>query len=87
MYMEPSKHGEEGLLMLCRVKLIAPDGSINQARALLNYTAWTSLITKQLAQQLRVRLSSRLSNFTVSGVARIDVHPRELLASRLLEYK
>ena len=73
-YAVPSRIGEEVLLMTCRVKVIAPDGSVTQARALLDCAASTSLITERLAQQLR--LPRRRSNFTINGVAGIDVRPR-----------
>ena len=74
----PSRQSEEVLLMTCRVKVIAPDGSITQARALLDCAASTSLITERLAQRLRLpRLRSprQPSNFTIKGVAGYDIHP------------
>ena len=60
--------------MTCRVRVIAPDGSVMQARALLDCAASTSLITKRLAQQLR--LPRRPSNFTINGVAGFNVRPK-----------
>ena len=33
MYAAPSTQGKEVLLMTCQVKIIAPDGSVTQARA------------------------------------------------------
>ena len=60
--------------MTCRVKVIAPDGSVTQARALLDSAASTSLTTERLAQQLR--LKRRRCNFTINGVAGIDVQPK-----------
>ena len=47
-YAAPSKQTEEVLLMTCRVKVMAPDGSVLQARALFGNVASTSLITKCL---------------------------------------
>ena len=38
-YVAPSRPNEEVLLMTCRVKVMAPDGSITQARALLDCAA------------------------------------------------
>ena len=60
--------------MTCQVKVMAPDGSITHVRALLNCAASTSLITERLAQQLW--LPCCCSNFTINGVAGIDVRPR-----------
>ena len=58
--------------MTCRVKVMAPDGSVTQARALLDCVASTLLITEHLAQQLRV--PHYCSNSTINGVVGIDVH-------------
>ena len=69
-YAAPSRRGEEVLLMTCRVEVMAPDGSITQARALLDCAASTSLITERLAQQLH--LPRRSSNFTINGVAAVS---------------
>ena len=74
MYVAPSRWGEEVLLMTYRVKVIVPYGSIMQARAILDCAASTLLITKHLAQQLR--LLHHHSNFTINEVAGIDVHSR-----------
>ena len=60
--------------MTCCVKVIAPDESMTQARALLDCAASTSLITEHLAQQLR--LLRRPCKFTINGVAGTAVHPR-----------
>ena len=61
--------------MTCRIKVIAPaDGTVTQARALLDCAASTSLMTERLAQQLR--FVRRRSNFTISGIAEIDVRPK-----------
>ena len=73
-YAAPSRRGDEVLLMTCRVKIISPDGSVTQARALLDCAASTSLITERLAQQLR--LPRRPSNFTINGVAGFNVRPK-----------
>ena len=62
------------LLTTYRVEVMAPDGSVTQARALLDCAASTSLITEHLAQQLR--LPQRASNFTINGVANFSVCPR-----------
>ena len=60
--------------MTFRVEVVAPDGSITQARALLDCAASTSLMTERLAQQLH--LLRRASNFTINGVAGFIVHLR-----------
>ena len=73
-YIAPARQSEEVLLMTCWVKVNAPDGSIMQARALLDSEASTSLITECLAQQLH--LPRHRSNFTINGVASIDVCPK-----------
>ena len=73
-YVAPSKRGEEVLLMTCRVKVIAPDGTVMQARALLDSAASTSLITERLAKKLR--LPRRHSNVQITGVAGIDIRPK-----------
>ena len=44
------------LLMSCHVEVIASDGSVTQAMALLDCVVSTSLITAHLAQQLRLLL-------------------------------
>ena len=73
-YAASSRRGEEVLLMTCRVEVMAPDGSVTQARALLDCVASTSLITERLAQ--RLRLPRRPSNFTINGVAGYNIRPR-----------
>ena len=73
-YAAPSTQGKEVLLMTCWVKVIAPDSSVMQATALQDSVASTSLITERLAQQLR--LQRHRCNFTIHGVAGIDVQPR-----------
>ena len=60
--------------MTCRVNVMAPDGSITQARALLDCAASTSLITEHLAQQRH--LKQRSANFTINGVAGHSVRPK-----------
>ena len=54
MYAAPLTQGKEVLVMTCRVKVIAPDGSVTQARALLNSAASTSVITERLTRQLQL---------------------------------
>ena len=76
-YLVPATRGEEVLLMTCRVKVIAPDGTVTQARALLDSAASTSLISERLAKQLR--LARRSCNFKINGVAGINVHPNGLV--------
>ena len=73
-YAASSRRGEEVLLMTCQVNVMAPDGSITQARALLDCAASTSLITERLAQQLQ--LKRRSANFTINGVAGHSVRPK-----------
>ena len=60
--------------MTCRVKVMASDGSVTQARALLDCVASTSLVIEHLVQ--RVHLPRRHSNFTISGVAHCNVCPK-----------
>ena len=72
-YAAPSK-GKEVLLMTCRVKVIAPDGSVTQASALLDSAASTSLTTERLVRQLQ--LSRCHCNFTINGVAGINVRSK-----------
>ena len=67
--------------MTCRVKVMAPDGSVTQARALLDCAASTSLISERLAQQLR--LPRYRSNFTINRVADIDLCPRGTMSSKV----
>ena len=73
-YATPSKRTEEVLLMTYRVKVMAPDGSVTQARALLDSSASTCLITERLAKKLR--LSRCLSNLKIHWVAGFNVRPR-----------
>ena len=70
-YAASSRRGEEVLLMTCRVEVMAPEGSVTQARALLDCAASTSLVTERLAQQLR--LLQLPGNFTINGVAGFNV--------------
>ena len=65
------------LLMTGRINIMAPDSSITQARALLDSAASISLITKCLAQQLR--LPWHPTNFKINGVAGFSVHPRGIV--------
>ena len=60
--------------MTCRVNVMAPNGTITQARALLDCVALTSLITERLLQQLH--FPRHPTNFTINGVAGFSVHPR-----------
>ena len=50
-YTAPLKKSEEVLLMTCQDKVMAPDGSVMQARALLDCATLISLI-EQLAKKL-----------------------------------
>ena len=59
--------------MTCRVKVRASDGSVTQARALLDCAASTSLVRERLAQ--RLHFPPRHSNFTINGVAGCSVRP------------
>ena len=55
--------------MTCLVNVVAPDGSIMQAQALLDGVVSTLLISERLAQQLHVRLPRHSTNFTINEVA------------------
>ena len=54
------------LLMTCRIRISAPNGSSIEARALLDSGSSTSFISKRLAQLLRLECKKR--NITISGV-------------------
>ena len=73
-YATPSKQSDEVLLMTCKVEVMAPDGSVTQARALLDCAASTSLITERLANKLH--LPRRSSDFKINGVAGFNVRPK-----------
>ena len=73
-YTASSRESKEVLLMTCRVKVTASDGSVTQARALLDSAASTSLVTERLVR--RLRLPRRYSNFTINGVAGCSVRPK-----------
>ena len=65
------------LLMTCLVRVITPDGTVMQVRALLDSVASTSLISERFAK--RLRLLHRCSNSKINGVAGIGVHPRSIV--------
>ena len=69
--------------MTRQVKVMAPDGSSTPTRAMFKCAASTLLITERLAQQLQS--THRRSNFTINGVAGIDVHPRETVSFKVAE--
>ena len=60
--------------MTCRVEIMPLDGSVMQARALLDYAASTSLIAERLTQKLH--LPRLPKNFTINGVAVYNVRSR-----------
>ena len=64
----------EELLITCRVKVTASDGSVTQARPLLDCAASTSLVQECLVQMLH--FPRRHSNFTRKGVAGCNVRPK-----------
>ena len=80
-YAAPSKTSDEVLLMTCRVEVMAPDGSVTQARALLDCAASTSLITERLANKLH--LPRRRSNLKINGVAGFNVRPRGIVSFKV----
>ena len=51
------KWGGEVLLRTCRIKVIAPDGTVIQARAILDSTSSTSLISEGFAKKVRTTAS------------------------------
>ena len=57
-------------MMTCRVTVITPDGTVTQARALLDSTASTLLISEKLAK--RLRLPHHQSNYKIKEVASIN---------------
>ena len=54
---------------------MAPDGSVTQARALVDSVMLTSLFTERLAKKLC--LSRRRSNFKINGVAGFNARQGE----------
>ena len=61
MHTSNSGSHDEVLLPTCKVKVIGPDGSTHQARALLDSASSVSFITKRLAQQLHLQRSLKVS--------------------------
>ena len=61
-------------MMTYRVDVMAHDGSVTQARALLDCAASTSLVMERLVKKLR--LPWRRSNIKINGVAGYNVHPK-----------
>ena len=61
------------LLMTCRVKIVAPDGSTTHARALLDSASSTSFITERLVQ--RLRLVRRNCSVKISGIGATSDQP------------
>ena len=74
--LTPNRKQGGAILMTCKVKVTASDGSVTQARVLLHVycAASTSLVTERLVQMLR--LPRRHSNFTINGVAGCNVLPK-----------
>ena len=64
--------------MTCRVLVISFDGSVIQARALLDCAATTSFITERLAQKLH--LPRCTSKFNINGIAGLNVRPSETVS-------
>ena len=62
------------LLMTCLVRVIAPDDTVTQVRALLDSAASTSLISEGFAN-----VACHCSKSKISGVAGIDVHRRSIV--------
>ena len=70
-HMAPSKQGGEVLLMTRRVRVIALDGTVTQARALLNSMASTLLISRQLTKKIATTVAdvqklSQIPPYTVT---------------------
>ena len=57
---------EQVLVMTCKMKVTAPDGSSNIARALSDPGSSTSLVHQRIAQQLQLPRSKK--NIMVEGV-------------------
>ena len=74
-YAAPSKPSKEVLLITCRVEVIAPDGSITQARALLDSAASTLLITECLVKKLC--LPQCCSNFKIKSTDLLALTPTQ----------
>ena len=69
--MSPSKQGGEVLLMTRRVRVITLDGTVTQARALLNSVASTLLISQRLSKKIAtivadVQKVSQIPPYTVA---------------------
>ena len=60
------------LLMTCQVKVVAPNGAVTKARALLDTGSLTSFISKHLVQLLR--LSRKSCTSQVSGIGDVFYH-------------
>ena len=70
-YVASSKGSKKMLLMTCRVDVTAPDGSVTQARVLLDCEALTSLIMERLANKLC--LPRQRSNYNIKGIAGFNI--------------
>ena len=57
------------LLMTCQVKVVAPNGAVTKARALLDTGSSTSFISEHLVQLLRLSRKSCISH--VSGIGNV----------------
>ena len=58
---------EQVLLMTCRVKVTAPDGTTTIARALIDPGSSASFVHERIAQLLRLKRSNK--NVSVQGIA------------------
>ena len=73
-YVAPSKWNEEVLLMTCPVEVMAPEGSVMQAKTLLDCAGSTSFIIQCLAKKLCLPWCH--SNFEINGVAGFNISPK-----------
>ena len=62
----------DSLLMTCRVHIEAPDGSVVEARALLDSASSASFISDRLASSLSLPRSNRM--VSISGIAGLSHH-------------
>ena len=75
------------LLMTCKVQILGPDGSVTQARALLDSASSTLFITKRLAQRLGLKRNRVDINISGNGGNRFPLSPRGVVDFRVTSLK
>ena len=69
------------LLMTCKFQILGPDGSVTQARALLDSASLMSFITERLAQRLCLKQKRVDVNITGIGGSLFTLSPRGVVDS------